>query len=214
MTGSTDHDNAPLITRRRVLGAAAAGASALAVSGTGLGRAAAAVATNPLRGGVPARPGRVGDRTRRRRDDGEPVVRPHARLAPGRRGRPDRRYRDLDGVRHDTWHLDTFTGEGFHDPEPLVQRRPQEFNDGTVTAGSRRPTTTSTRSATTRPTISTFYRNAAPYWTVCDHFFASIMGPTYPNRFYMHTAQTDRQHEHLRREHAAHDLGLAGGRRA
>ncbi len=38
-----------------------------------------------------------------------------------------------------------------------------------------------------------FYGNAAPYWTVCDRFFASIMGPTYPNRFYMHTAQTDRR---------------------
>ncbi len=27
---------------------------------------------------------------------------------------------------------------------------------------------------------------------MCDNFHASIMGPTFPNRFYMHTAQTDR----------------------
>src|SRR5262249_19217759 len=39
-----------------------------------------------------------------------------------------------------------------------------------------------------------FYGNAAPYWTVCDHYFAAIMAETYPNRFYLHAAQTDRLH--------------------
>ena len=37
-----------------------------------------------------------------------------------------------------------------------------------------------------------FYSHAAPYWTTCDQYFAATMGPTYPNRFYMHAAQTDR----------------------
>ena len=27
---------------------------------------------------------------------------------------------------------------------------------------------------------------------VCDHWFAGILGPTYPNRFYTHSAATDR----------------------
>jgi phospholipase C len=37
-----------------------------------------------------------------------------------------------------------------------------------------------------------FLGQAAPDWTVCDRYFASILGPTYPNRIYQHAAVTDR----------------------
>ena len=37
-----------------------------------------------------------------------------------------------------------------------------------------------------------FLGQAAPAWTVCDHYFAAIMAETYPNRFMQHAAQTDR----------------------
>ena len=37
-----------------------------------------------------------------------------------------------------------------------------------------------------------FYGGAVPAWTTFDRYFAAILGPTYPNRFYMHAAQTDR----------------------
>jgi len=37
-----------------------------------------------------------------------------------------------------------------------------------------------------------FYGSAVPAWTTCDRYFAAILGPTFPNRFYMHAAQTDR----------------------
>ncbi len=37
-----------------------------------------------------------------------------------------------------------------------------------------------------------FLGHAAPQWTVCDRYFAAIMAETYPNRFYLHAAQTDR----------------------
>ena len=37
-----------------------------------------------------------------------------------------------------------------------------------------------------------FYRGAIPAWTTFDHYFCAILGPTYPNRLYMHAAQTDR----------------------
>jgi len=37
-----------------------------------------------------------------------------------------------------------------------------------------------------------FLSRAAPGWTACDQYFAAILGPTFPNRFYMHAAQTDR----------------------
>jgi phospholipase C len=37
-----------------------------------------------------------------------------------------------------------------------------------------------------------FYGYAARDWTVCDRYFAAMMAPTYPNRFFLHAAQTDR----------------------
>jgi phospholipase C len=37
-----------------------------------------------------------------------------------------------------------------------------------------------------------FMAAAAPGWTACDRYFAGILGPTFPNRFYIHAAQTDR----------------------
>ncbi|PYR68099.1 MAG: phospholipase [Acidobacteria bacterium] len=37
-----------------------------------------------------------------------------------------------------------------------------------------------------------FLAKAAPGWTAFDRYFAGILGPTFPNRFYMHAAQTDR----------------------
>jgi phospholipase C len=39
-----------------------------------------------------------------------------------------------------------------------------------------------------------FLGQAAPAWTVGDNYFAGIMAETYPNRFHMHAAQTDRLH--------------------
>ncbi len=37
-----------------------------------------------------------------------------------------------------------------------------------------------------------FLGRAAPEWTVCDRYFAAILGPTFPNRFYLHAGVTDR----------------------
>ena len=37
-----------------------------------------------------------------------------------------------------------------------------------------------------------FFAGAARDWTICDRYFSSILGPTFPNRFYSHCAQTDR----------------------
>jgi phospholipase C len=37
-----------------------------------------------------------------------------------------------------------------------------------------------------------FLGQAAVNWTVCDNYFAAIMGPTQPNRLYLHSAATDR----------------------
>jgi phospholipase C len=39
-----------------------------------------------------------------------------------------------------------------------------------------------------------FLGRAAADWTVCDNYFCGIMAETYPNRFHMHAAATDRLH--------------------
>jgi phospholipase C len=42
------------------------------------------------------------------------------------------------------------------------------------------------------PPAVPFFVSAARNWTICDKYFCSILGPTWPNRFYMHSGQTDR----------------------
>lgn len=37
-----------------------------------------------------------------------------------------------------------------------------------------------------------FFSAAASAFTICDNYFSGILSATYPNRFYMHSAQTDR----------------------
>jgi phospholipase C len=37
-----------------------------------------------------------------------------------------------------------------------------------------------------------FYAALARNYTTCDHYFASILGPTFPNRMFLYAAQTDR----------------------
>jgi phospholipase C len=37
-----------------------------------------------------------------------------------------------------------------------------------------------------------FLGPAARSWTVCDRYFSALMGPTFPNRLYLHAAVTDR----------------------
>jgi phospholipase C len=37
-----------------------------------------------------------------------------------------------------------------------------------------------------------FYAALARHYTTCDRYFASILGPTFPNRLFLHAAQTDR----------------------
>jgi|SRR5690242_1597759 len=38
----------------------------------------------------------------------------------------------------------------------------------------------------------TFYGTLARNYTTCSRYFASILGPTFPNRLFLHSAQTDR----------------------
>ena len=194
MPHTPSSDDFHLLTRRQVLGGAAAGVTALAVAGTGVGRAAAATTGVALRAGLPRNPAESGI---------EHVVvlmmenRSFDHMLgwlPGAMGRQAGQvYRDRDGVGHRTWHLDTFEGLGFNDPSHSYTGGRAEFNDGKCDGWLRAGSNDIFSIGYYLQEDLSFYGNAAPYWTVCDRFFASFMGPTYPNRFYMHAAQTDRQ---------------------
>jgi phospholipase C len=99
---------------------------------------------------------------------------------------------DRSGGSRATYHLTDFQGCGHPDPDHSYEGARAEYNegrcDGWLLAGSN-----------DEYAIGYYERNdlaffgpAAPTWTVCDHYFSAILGPTYPNRFYQHAGVTDR----------------------
>jgi phospholipase C len=103
------------------------------------------------------------------------------------------RYADRDGVLHATHPLaPDYQGCGFSDPDHSFEGGRVEYNDGRcdgwLVAGDNDEYAIGYYRRRDLP----FLGNAATYWTVCDQYFSAIMAETYPNRFYMHAAQTDR----------------------
>ena len=187
----TSPDEPGQITRRRVLGGAAALGSALAVGTSGVGRAAAAVVGKPSDPRVdPARSG----------IEHVVVVMMENRSfdhmlgwLPGANGiQAGLSFVDHEGVTHPTWHLDTFQGLQYGDPDHSYNGGRIQLDRGRCDGWLQAGTDDVFPIGYYEADDLDFYSQAAPYWTVCDHFHASIMGPTFPNRMYMHAAQTDR----------------------
>jgi phospholipase C len=101
-------------------------------------------------------------------------------------------FKDHEGVLHPTWHLDTFQGLQYGDPDHSYTGGRQQLNKGKCNGFLRAGTDDIFPIGYYEADDLDFYGNAAPYWCVCDNYHAAIMGPTFPNRLYMHTAQTDR----------------------
>jgi phospholipase C len=102
-------------------------------------------------------------------------------------------YRDINGVAHQTHHLTTYQGCDFDDPDHSVEGGRRQFDFGHCDGWLRTPGLTDTfpighYKAGDLP----FIANAARTFTTCDQYFSALLGPTFPNRFYMHAAQTDR----------------------
>ena len=103
------------------------------------------------------------------------------------------RFTDTHGVSHPTTHLTDFQGCGHPDPDHSWEGGRIEFDGGKCDGwlkGTNDPYSIGYYGAADLP----FHGHAAPYWTVCDRYFSAIMAETYPNRFYLHSAQTDRLH--------------------
>jgi phospholipase C len=101
-------------------------------------------------------------------------------------------YPDSKGQLHATHHLTTYQGCQFKDPDHSYAGGRIEFNHGKCNGWLLDPANDVFCIGYYLASDLSFYRHAAPYWTVCDHYFAASMAPTFPNRIYMHAAQTDR----------------------
>jgi len=183
-------DPGATITRRSVLGAAAAGAGMLAAGATGIGRAAALTAHKSPVHVAPSRSG----------IEHIVVVMMENRSfdhmlgwLPGANGvQSGLSFVDHEGVSHPTWHLDTFQGLQYGDPDHSYDGGRIQFNHGKCDGWLKAGTDDIFPIGYYEASDLALYSQLAPDWVTCDNFYASIMGPTFPNRFYMHTAQTDR----------------------
>jgi phospholipase C len=114
---------------------------------------------------------------------------------PGAEGRQSGlTFTNKAGRRRNTHHLTEVQGCGHPDPDHSYDGGRVQLNGGKCDGWLRSGDNDEFAIGYYRAGDLPFYGNAAPHWTVCDHYFAAIMAETYPNRFYLHAAQTDRFH--------------------
>ena len=102
-------------------------------------------------------------------------------------------YLDAVGVAHSTHPLaPDFTGCTHPDPDHSFLGGRVQYDsgamDGFLRSGKNDDYAIGFYVERDRPFYSALARN----YTTLDHSFASILGPTFPNRFFLHSAQTDR----------------------
>jgi phospholipase C len=102
-------------------------------------------------------------------------------------------YTDAAGVSHSTHSLSgDNTGCPHPDPDHSYDGARVEFDnglmDGWLRAGSNDIFSIGYYGEQDIPFYSALARN----FTTCDRYFAAILGPTFPNRIFLHAAQTDR----------------------
>jgi len=102
-------------------------------------------------------------------------------------------YVDSAGASHTTHSLSgDYTGCPHPDPDHSYNGARVEYDhglmDGFLRAGSNDVYSIGYYGEQDIP----FYAALARNYTACDRYFASILGPTFPNRLFLHSAQTDR----------------------
>jgi phospholipase C len=99
---------------------------------------------------------------------------------------------DHASVPHPTYHLTDFQGCGLHDPNHTYHGSRVAFNNGACDGWLKASGNDDFTIGYYTGGDLAFLGQAARDWTVCDRYFAAVMGPTRPNRLYQHSAQTDR----------------------
>src|SRR5499427_6076662 len=102
-------------------------------------------------------------------------------------------FKDPLGFHHKTFHLaPDFTGCGHPDPDHSYEGGRIQYNhkrmDGFLLDTVNDDYAIGYYTEADRP----FHNSLAREFTVCDRYFCSILGPTFPNRIFSHAAQTDR----------------------
>ena len=109
---------------------------------------------------------------------------------PGGATMPDNaRFRDDRGVEHRRWHFDGWASCEFDDPDHSRVGGMRQYNNGACDGWLSKSPDLFPISYLTPEQLG-FWGPAAPAWTMCDNYFSAFMGPTWPNRFYQHCAQT------------------------
>jgi phospholipase C len=101
-------------------------------------------------------------------------------------------YPDTQGSMHPTYHLTTYEGCQYADPDHSYSGARIQFDNGRCDGWLRAGTNDLFPIGYYTQTDLPFMGQAATHWTVCANYFAGILGPTYPNRLYQHAAATDR----------------------
>ena len=137
---------------------------------------------------------------------------------PGADGRHDLSYVSaVDGNTYPNYPLaPDFQGCGYSDPDHSWEGWLVQYNYGKLDGFLQRPTTPADNPGVTLAAANTFpigyYTNVNPdgtrkalpdlpvigalaeHYTTLDHYFCALAAETYPNRFYQHAGQTDRDH--------------------
>ena len=112
---------------------------------------------------------------------------------PGANGRrAGLSYIDFNGEAHPTYRLTTDVGCSHPDPDHSYTGGRSEYDHGLMDGWLRTTTNDTFCIGYYEEADVPFYAALARNFTTCDNYFASILGPTFPNRIFQHAAQTDR----------------------
>ena len=101
-------------------------------------------------------------------------------------------YRDAAGIAHSSMRLTDFQNCSLGDPDHSYSGGRIEYNNGSCDGWRIANAADDFSIGYYTDADLQFFGPAVKDWTVCDRYFAGILGPTYPNRIYQHSAQTDR----------------------
>src|ERR1700691_5802115 len=101
-------------------------------------------------------------------------------------------YLDKKGEAHPTYRLTTFVGCSHPDPDHTYTGGRSEYNGGNMDGWLRTTTNDTFSIGYYEEADLPFFSALARNYTTLDNYFASILGPTFPNRVFQHAAQTDR----------------------
>ncbi len=123
---------------------------------------------------------------------------------PGANGSQSGAYQALDGLWYPNYHLaPDFQGCGYSDADHSWEGWLIEYDGGRCDGFLKRPGAFSSSTHAAANTFPIGYYTAkdipvlaalARNYSVLDHYFCAIAAETYPNRFYQHSARTDRDH--------------------